>query len=86
MKAREKAIFSFDAYVNGDYSNEASFGVGNPITLRQAISLAKKRIRLFSVNHVKYFLYADNLAVADVTMFNREITIDIYHSDKCPKE
>lgn len=84
MKARVKAIFTFDIYVNGEYSNEASYIKGNAITFKQAIAEAKKRIRNFSANHVQIFLMAGSLAVADVTMFNREITVNDYNQDYTP--
>lgn len=84
MKARVKAIFTFDIYVNGEYLNEASYIKGNAITFKQAIAEAKKRIRNFSANHVQIFLMAGSLAVADVTMFNREITVNDYSQDYTP--
>ena len=86
MKARVKAIFSFEIYVNGEYSNEASYIKGTAITFNQAIAEAKKCIRNFSANQVQIFLKAGDLAVADVTMYNREITVDDYNQDYIRKE
>lgn len=80
MKARVKATFTFDVYVNGEYSNELSFISGNTMTFKQAVTLATKKLRNLSAVHAQIFLAAGSLAVADVTMFNREITINDYNT------
>lgn len=80
MKARVKATFTFDVYVNGEYSNELSFISGDAMTLKQAVTLAKKKLHYLSASHAQIFLAAGSLAVADVTMFNREITVNDYNT------
>lgn len=78
MKARVKATFTFDVYVNGEYFNELSFISGNAMTFKQAVTLAKKKLRYLSAVHVQIFLTAGSLAVADVTMFNYKIMVNDY--------
>lgn len=84
MKARIKAIFTFDVYVNGEYSNELSFISGNAMTFKQAVTLATKKLRNLSAVHAQIFLTAGSLAVSDITIFNREITVNNY--DTTPAE
>lgn len=66
MKARIKAQFVFDVYVNGAYNRAYSTVNSVSATFKQAVQMAKKMAKKISADEIRVDMYANGLFVGYV--------------------